>query len=201
MRRIAVFGTVLIAALTAAAGVSADGVSRPKRTVYIKRVYHRVHRPAHPIIVHAAAAGPVLVAVGVAPPPPVPVPRPDYGFFHLNGSGWPGIAESAQDALWVAYFRSPSATGYPPGSSPEQVGEVRYNRGPGPIAHNPPPVAPDRLRIAAAPALFQYDPATGDYVRLAAPEAAMAAAVAPPPPSPPPAAPAWPAPIPLLPAR
>jgi len=74
----------------------------------------------------------------------------------------------------------------------QTVGEVRYNPGAGPVARNPRPISPDRIRIAAAPALFQYDGATGEYVRLSVPDAGLAAATVAAYPMPPP-------PIPLVP--
>jgi hypothetical protein len=187
MRRVAIFGAVLGAAAMLSANASADGVSR-KTIVRGKAAHHRVHRHKARVVVEHWVP-PVVVAVA---PPPVPVPRPDYGWQPV-GSGWPGIPESAQDRLWTAYFRSPAATGYPVGNRPETVGEVRYNPGAGPVAPNPPPISPDRIRIAVAPALFQYDGATGEYVRLAVPDASLAAATV--------AAHSMPPPIPLVPPR
>jgi len=187
MRRVAILGAVLGAAAMLSASASADGVSR-KTIVRGKAAHHRVHRHKARVVVEQWVP-PVVVAVAL--PPPVPVPRPDYGWQPV-GSGWPGIPESAQDRLWTAYFRSLAATGYPVGNGPETVGEVRYNPGAGPVARNPRPISPDRIRIAAAPALFQYDGATGEYVRLSVPDASLAAATVAAYPMPPP-------PIPLVP--
>ena len=142
-----------------------------------------------------AAIAPVTAALAEDGPLRVPVPRPNYGWLHLNGSGWDGIPESAGDRLWTAYYRSPFATGYPVGTSPETVGAVSYNRGPGPRAANPPPVGPDRVRIAVEPALFQLDPLTGEYVMLSARDTALALPPAPLP------VPLPAGPIPLLPSR